>query len=64
MNMSNEAKKSRNEYYKKYRLANAEKLRQYNKEWRKNNPEKVKANTARYWEKKAKQLSDEIKVEK
>lgn len=25
----------------------------YSKEWRKNNPEKVKAALARYWEKKA-----------
>ena len=27
--------------------------RAYHREWRKNNPEKVKANRKRYWEKKA-----------
>lgn len=64
MEMSKEAKRMRNEYYKKYRLANAEKIRQYGKEWRKNNPEKVKANTVRYWERKAKQVGDETKDEK
>ena len=30
--------------------------RQYMREWRKKNPERVKANNRRYWERKAQQM--------
>ena len=30
--------------------------REYRKQWRRNNPEKIKAHQAKYWLKKAKQL--------
>lgn len=33
--------------------------RAYHREWRKNNPEKVKANRQRYWEKKAREMMTE-----
>ena len=32
--------------------------RQYMREWRKKNPERVKENNRRYWERKAKQLQE------
>ena len=32
--------------------------RQYMREWRKKNPERVKANNRRYWERKAKELQE------
>lgn len=37
-------------------LAKREARRQYQREWRKNNPDKVKAQRNRYWEKKGKEL--------
>lgn len=40
------------EYMKRYRKENAEKLRQKQNEWRKNNPDKVREYRKRYWEKK------------
>lgn len=47
--MTEEAKKAKNEYMK---------------QWRKKNPDKVKANTARYWEKKARErMEQETKEE-
>ena len=33
--------------------------RRYYREWRKKNPDKVRANNKRYWAKKAKLLADE-----
>lgn len=32
--------------------------RQYMREWRKKNPERVKENNRRYWERKAKQMQE------
>lgn len=37
-------------------LAKREAQRKYQREWRKNNPDKVKANQQRYWEKKGKKI--------
>ena len=42
--MTEEAKKTKNEYMK---------------QWRRKNPDKVKANTARYWEKKARERMEQ-----
>jgi len=53
MSLSNEAKKKRAEYMRKYRERNKEHIRQYNAEWRKNNPDKVRAAQNRYWERLA-----------
>lgn len=33
-------------------------MNEYKREWRKKNPDKVKAAQARYWEKRAKQLQE------
>lgn len=52
--MSDEAKKARNEYQKKWREKNRERLREYHKKWRKENKEKVNEAINRYWEKRAK----------
>lgn len=46
--MDEEAKAVRREY-----------LREYHREWRKKNPQKVKAATERYWMKKAQQAIKE-----
>ena len=59
MKMSEDAKEMRNKYYREYRLANAEKIREYNREWRKSHPDQIKENTARYWEKKAREAKDD-----
>lgn len=45
--MTEEAKKAKNAYMK---------------QWRKKNPDKVKANTARYWEKKARERMEQEEV--
>ena len=37
--------------------------REYAKKWRKANPDKVKAAQKRYWEKKAKDLQQEEKID-
>lgn len=37
--------------------------RQYKKEWARNNPEKVKAQQERYWQKRAEQLAQEAQQE-
>lgn len=34
----------------------AEARREYNRQWRKANPDKVKANQIRYWERKAREV--------
>ena len=46
--LSEEARKARNEYYR---------------EWRKKNPEKVKQAQERYWKKKAKEMQAEAEAE-
>lgn len=47
MELSNEATKARNAYQKKWRQKNSEKIKQYN---------------VNYWEKKANEVSVEIKI--
>lgn len=37
--------------------------RLYEKEWRKRNPDKVRARNARYWERKAAQKAEDIENE-
>jgi len=37
--------------------------REYHKQWRKNNPDKVKANTENYWLRKARELAELQKEE-
>ena len=57
--MSDEKSKMREEVLAQIREAN----RQYKKEWRKRNPDKVKASNERYWLKKAASLMEEKQKE-
>lgn len=58
--ITDEARAARRAYMKEYRerLSREEKARrrEYAKQWRKNNPDKVKAITARYWNKRAESM--------
>lgn len=38
--------------------------KEYLRNWRKNNPDKVKANTARFWERKAAEAAERAAAEK
>ena len=42
-------------------LAMKEARRQYMREWRKNNPDKVRAHQQRYWEKKGREYLESLK---
>lgn len=57
--LTKEAREARAQYLREYRANMTEeqkqKRREYEKKWRKENPDKVKAIQARYWEKKAQQ---------
>lgn len=56
--MSDEAREQRNayqrEYLKKYREKNKDKLNEKQREWRKNNPDKVRQYQENYWTNRAK----------
>lgn len=52
MLMSEEAKKARREYMKKWREENKDHVRKYNQRYRKENPDKIAAAQERYWLKK------------
>lgn len=58
--MKEEAKKARREYYRRRREAMTDEekaaIRDYHTNWQRNNPEKVKAATERYWLKKAAEM--------
>ena len=41
-------------------LAMKEARRQYQREWRKNNPDKVRAHQQRYWEKKGREFLEAL----
>lgn len=51
--MNELAKEARREYCRRYRAANREKMNAYQRTWKQNNPDKVKAAQERYWTKKA-----------
>lgn len=57
MSMSKEAQAARRAAAKAYRENHREQLRAYNREWRRNNPDKVKASRERYWERKAREAA-------
>ncbi|WP_218970645.1 hypothetical protein [Alkalihalobacterium alkalinitrilicum] len=46
----------RKEYMREYRKQNRERIRQKQREWRENNPDKVKEIYERFWMRKAKEL--------
>ena len=57
---SDKARAARREYMRRYKAnmtpEKREALRTYQREWRRNNPDKVRANTDRYWERQAAKL--------
>lgn len=62
--MTEEAKKAKREYYKKYRAKNAERIKEREKAWRKANPEKVREHQRRYWAKKFQEEQNKLSAEK
>ena len=58
--MTDAAKESRRqymrEYMRKYRKKNRERINEKQREWNAKNPDKVKAYSAAYWERKAAQM--------
>ena len=51
--MTNEAIEARKEYMREYRKKNKEKVKAYNKKWREEHPERMAAYSEKFWEKKA-----------
>lgn len=60
MKLSKEALQTRREYMREYREANKERLQEYNAEWRKNNPDKIKAAQERYWERQVEKQKETL----
>lgn len=56
MAMSEEAKEAQRQYMKEYRKKNRERIRKKQADWARKNPDKVRAMNKRYWEKKAKEM--------
>lgn len=54
MDMTLEAQKARRNYKRQYRSRNRDKINAQQREWRANNPDKVRKYNEKYWEKKAK----------
>lgn len=58
--MTEEAKAARREYHRRRREAmtpeQKQALREYHTKWQRQNPDKVQAITARYWERQAEKL--------
>jgi len=59
MAMSEAAKSARYEYQKQWRRNNREKVNAYQRQWKKDNPDKVKQYNDSYWEKKAAEAAKE-----
>ena len=59
MNMTEEAKKVRREYWRKYREKNRAKLREYMKAWRDKNKQHIKEYNAEYWNMRAERETPE-----
>jgi len=57
MSMSKEALEARRAAARAYRESHREQLRAYSREWRRNNPDKVRASRERYWERKAQEAA-------
>lgn len=57
--LSSEAKKLKQEYFRKYREKNREKINAYRREYYKANSKRVNSYNDRYWENKAESLREE-----
>ena len=64
MAMSEEAKKARREYHRKWREKNRERYNEYQRRWREKNKDRIKEYQRKYWERKAKEESQLLEVEK
>jgi len=51
--LSEKAARLRSEYNRKWRAENAAHVKEYRKTWGANNPERIRANFLKFWEKKA-----------
>jgi len=54
--MNEKAREARRETQRRYREKHREELKEYRKQWARENPEKIAAQRARYWNKKAEEL--------
>lgn len=54
--MTNEALEAKKAYDREYRKRNRQRINQQQRKWRARNPDLVKAQNERYWEKKAKSI--------
>ena len=61
--MTDEAKKARNEYMRKWRKENKEKVNEYNRNYRKNHKDMTAKSNARYWEKVAARRKEDANEE-
>ena len=57
--MTIEAMEAKRIYNREYRKRNRQRINQRQREWRKNNPELVKAQLERYWQRKAEAMAAE-----
>lgn len=57
--MTNEAMEAKRIYNREYQRRNRQRINQRQREWRKNNPELVKAQLERYWQRKAEEMAAE-----
>lgn len=55
--LDEQAKEARRQYYREYYKANKERIREQQNKWRNENPEKLKGYTASFWNKRAKALN-------
>lgn len=60
MELSEEAKEVRRDYFRNYYKENKERIRENNKQWKQQNHEAVKQHQINYWNRKA----DELEVAK
>lgn len=62
--MNEEAKKARARARKKYRETHREEINAYRRKWAKENPDKVEAQAARYWNRQAELEADQADLVK
>ena len=57
--MDSSVQNAKKRYAAEYRERNRERIREYQRAWRKKNPDKVKATQARFWAKKINEFEAE-----
>ena len=61
--MTDEAKKARNEYMRKWREENKEKVKEYNRNYRNRHKDRTVKSNERYWEKVAARRKEDANEE-